>query len=137
MTWDERIHRGETVLTDESLAGRELTYLEAIRDAMRYELRRDPAVLLMGEDIGVYGGAFKVTQGLIVFTSEKPRCWIAALRISTSCFCFEEKRWATKVAPVAIAICNGRTGCSIEPDGVERVSKPSIEVGDTWPLVRP
>ncbi len=65
MTWDERIHRGETVLTDDSLTGRELTYLEAIRDALRYELRRDPAVLLMGEDIGVYGGAFKVTQGLI------------------------------------------------------------------------
>lgn len=43
----------------------ELTYLEAIRDALAYELRRDPAVLLMGEDIGVYGGAFKVTQGLI------------------------------------------------------------------------
>jgi 2-oxoisovalerate dehydrogenase E1 component beta subunit len=43
----------------------ELTYLEAIREALRYEMRRDERVLLMGEDVGVYGGAFKVTQGLI------------------------------------------------------------------------
>ncbi|MDZ4718375.1 MAG: alpha-ketoacid dehydrogenase subunit beta [Roseiflexaceae bacterium] len=43
----------------------ELTYLEAIREALREELRRDPNVLLIGQDIGVYGGAFKVTQGLI------------------------------------------------------------------------
>jgi len=64
MTWDERIHRQETVLADDHSEGRQLSYLEAIREAMRYELRRDPAVLLMGEDIGAYGGAFKVTQGL-------------------------------------------------------------------------
>lgn len=43
----------------------EATYLEAIRAALRYELARDPRVLLMGEDIGIYGGAFKVTQGLL------------------------------------------------------------------------
>ncbi|MEI6777084.1 MAG: alpha-ketoacid dehydrogenase subunit beta [Chloroflexales bacterium] len=42
----------------------ELTYLEAIRDGLRHELLRDERVLLLGEDIGVYGGAFKVTQGL-------------------------------------------------------------------------
>ncbi len=42
-----------------------MTYLEAIREALRYEMQRDPAVLLMGEDIGVYGGAFKVTEGLL------------------------------------------------------------------------
>jgi 2-oxoisovalerate dehydrogenase E1 component beta subunit len=64
MTWDQGLHKQVTTL-DAAEAARELTYLEAIRDAMRYELRRDPAVLLMGEDIGVYGGAFKVTQGLI------------------------------------------------------------------------
>lgn len=51
---------------------REMTYLEAIRDALAYEMRRDPRVLLMGEDIGVYGGAFKVTQGLLdEFGSER------------------------------------------------------------------
>jgi 2-oxoisovalerate dehydrogenase E1 component beta subunit len=42
-----------------------MTYLEAIRDGLRYEMKRDRSVLLMGEDIGVYGGAFKVTEGLI------------------------------------------------------------------------
>src|SRR3989304_6489070 len=41
----------------------EITYLEAIREAMWEEMERDPRVLLLGEDIGVYGGAFKVTQG--------------------------------------------------------------------------
>lgn len=44
--------------------GTEMTYLEAIRDGLRYEMQRDPSVLLLGEDIGVYGGAFKVTEGL-------------------------------------------------------------------------
>lgn len=43
----------------------EMTYLEAIRAGLQDEMRRDPRVLVMGEDIGVYGGAFKVTQGLI------------------------------------------------------------------------
>lgn len=42
-----------------------LTYLEAISDALRYEMQRDERVFLIGEDIGVYGGAFKVTKGFI------------------------------------------------------------------------
>src|ERR1700737_4650015 len=42
-----------------------LTYLQAISDAMRQEMRHDERVLLMGEDIGVFGGAFKVTDGFI------------------------------------------------------------------------
>jgi 2-oxoisovalerate dehydrogenase E1 component beta subunit len=42
----------------------ELTYLEAIRDGLREEMERDDRVLLLGEDIGAYGGAFKVTEGL-------------------------------------------------------------------------
>ena len=41
----------------------ELTYLQAISEALRMEMRRDKRVFLIGEDIGVYGGAFKVTQG--------------------------------------------------------------------------
>lgn len=41
------------------------TYLEAIRQALQEEMRRDPSVYLIGEDIGEYGGAFKVTKGLI------------------------------------------------------------------------
>ena len=42
-----------------------MTYLQAISSALRDELRSDDRVLLMGEDIGVFGGAFKVTQGFI------------------------------------------------------------------------
>jgi len=42
----------------------EITYLEAIREALFEEMERDPDVFCLGEDIGVYGGAFKVTEGL-------------------------------------------------------------------------
>jgi pyruvate/2-oxoglutarate/acetoin dehydrogenase E1 component len=41
----------------------ELTYLQAISDGLRSEMRRDKRVFVIGEDVGVYGGAFKVTQG--------------------------------------------------------------------------
>jgi pyruvate dehydrogenase E1 component beta subunit len=40
-------------------------YREALNQALREEMRRDDAVILMGEDIGVFNGAFKVTQGLL------------------------------------------------------------------------
>src|SRR5580700_6571004 len=43
----------------------ELRYREALNEALREELRRDERVVLMGEDIGVFGGAFKVTSGLL------------------------------------------------------------------------
>jgi len=43
----------------------EMRYREALRAALREEMRRDERVLLMGEDIGVFGGAFKVTDGLL------------------------------------------------------------------------
>jgi 2-oxoisovalerate dehydrogenase E1 component beta subunit len=41
------------------------TYLEAIRQALAEEMDRDPAVVLIGEDVGVYGGAFKASEGLL------------------------------------------------------------------------
>ena len=41
------------------------TYLEAIREGLMEEMERDPDVFLIGEDIGVYGGAFKVTAGIL------------------------------------------------------------------------
>src|SRR5215213_5401466 len=41
----------------------ELTLIEAIRDALRLEMQRDPRVVLMGEDVGMKGGVFRVTQG--------------------------------------------------------------------------
>src|SRR5947207_8156551 len=42
-----------------------LTYLEAIRQGIWEEMDRDPSVFCLGEDIGIYGGAFKVTDGFI------------------------------------------------------------------------
>jgi pyruvate/2-oxoglutarate/acetoin dehydrogenase E1 component len=45
--------------------GKPVTMLEAIREALWEEMERDPAVFLIGEDIGLYGGAFKVTEGFI------------------------------------------------------------------------
>ena len=42
-----------------------LTYLEAISEGLREEMKRDKSVFLLGEDIGTYGGAFKVTKGFI------------------------------------------------------------------------
>ncbi len=42
----------------------EITYLEAIREALFEEMERDENVFCLGEDIGLYGGAFKVTEGL-------------------------------------------------------------------------
>jgi 2-oxoisovalerate dehydrogenase E1 component beta subunit len=47
------------------------TYLEAIREGLWEEMERDPNVFLLGEDIGVYGGAFKVTTGFIEHFGEK------------------------------------------------------------------
>ncbi len=41
----------------------ERTYLQAISDGLREEMRRDQRVFVLGEDVGVYGGAFKVTHG--------------------------------------------------------------------------
>ncbi|MBL8119597.1 MAG: alpha-ketoacid dehydrogenase subunit beta [Anaerolineae bacterium] len=44
---------------------RELTYAEALREGLRQAMTADPSVFLLGEDIGVYGGAFGVTAGLV------------------------------------------------------------------------
>ncbi len=43
----------------------ELTYLQAISDGLRAEMRADQRVLVMGEDVGQFGGAFKVTDGML------------------------------------------------------------------------
>ncbi len=49
----------------------ERTYLQAINDALREEMERDSRVYLLGEDIGPYGGAFKVTKGLYELFGEE------------------------------------------------------------------
>lgn len=42
---------------------REVTYLDAIKEALDEEMSRDPGVFVLGEDVGVYGGAFRITEG--------------------------------------------------------------------------
>jgi pyruvate/2-oxoglutarate/acetoin dehydrogenase E1 component len=44
---------------------RTISYVEAIREALTEEMRRDPRVFVIGEDVGQYGGTFKATKGLI------------------------------------------------------------------------
>jgi 2-oxoisovalerate dehydrogenase E1 component beta subunit len=43
----------------------QVTFLDAIKQAMYEEMERDPTVVLIGEDVGVYGGAFKTSEGLL------------------------------------------------------------------------
>lgn len=51
---------------------KKVTVREALRDAMAEEMRRDPDVFIMGEEVGFYQGAYKVTQGLLEeFTTER------------------------------------------------------------------
>ena len=49
---------------DETLAGEPQYYVEGVHQALREELERDPAVVLMGQDIGPFEGAFRITKGL-------------------------------------------------------------------------
>ena len=42
-----------------------VTYLDAVSQALREEMRRDPRVIILGEDIGAFGGAFKITRGFL------------------------------------------------------------------------
>jgi 2-oxoisovalerate dehydrogenase E1 component beta subunit len=46
-------------------AGEQVTYLEAIRHALWHEVETDERVFLLGQDIGTYGGAFRVTKGML------------------------------------------------------------------------
>jgi pyruvate/2-oxoglutarate/acetoin dehydrogenase E1 component len=47
------------------MSARELTYAQAVSEALSEEMERDPRVLLLGEDVGVYGGIFTATRGLL------------------------------------------------------------------------
>jgi len=48
-----------------TMSDKKVTYLEAIGQAIREEMRRDEAVFLLGEDVGTYGSAFKISAGLL------------------------------------------------------------------------
>jgi pyruvate dehydrogenase E1 component beta subunit len=53
---------------------RKITYREALREALREEMLRDPGVFLLGEDIAEFGGSYKVTEGLLAeFGPERVR----------------------------------------------------------------
>src|SRR5712692_2695499 len=45
--------------------GREVTFAQAINEAIREEMQRDESVIMMGEDVAAYGGVYKLTQGLL------------------------------------------------------------------------
>ncbi len=49
----------------------EITMVEAVRDAMKEEMERDESVVVIGEDVGAYGGAFRATEGLFEKFGEK------------------------------------------------------------------
>ena len=49
------------------------TLIEAIRDGMAEEMRRDPSVVVMGEDVGKKGGVFLATDGLWARVRRRPR----------------------------------------------------------------
>jgi pyruvate/2-oxoglutarate/acetoin dehydrogenase E1 component len=51
--------------TDTATSNGEVTYLDAISEALRIEMDADPNVFLIGEDVGQFGGAFKVTKGFL------------------------------------------------------------------------
>src|ERR1700742_896224 len=45
--------------------GREITFAQAINEAMHEEMHRDPTVFMMGEDVAAAGGVYKLTKGLL------------------------------------------------------------------------
>ena len=92
-------------------------YIEAIREALKEELSRDKNVFLIGEDIGVYGGAFGVTKGLI--------CKCPSFRenlktVADREFCSRgwERYLMIKLSPEKLRLCDG---CAV-PDENRKVS---------------
>jgi pyruvate dehydrogenase E1 component beta subunit len=63
----EDVYTGASVLGErrKERAMRTLTYAGALNEALRLEMRRDPAIYIAGEDVGQYGGIFGVTKGLL------------------------------------------------------------------------
>ena len=48
-----------------------ISYREALNEALKEEMQRDENIFILGEDVGFYGGAFKVTEGLFAEFGEK------------------------------------------------------------------
>ncbi len=68
-TWTSDDYAKERALRERCHAGgpgtHKVTYRQALQEAMREEMQRDPAVFIMGEDVGLYGGAYGATRGLL------------------------------------------------------------------------
>src|SRR5688572_11077782 len=62
---DARRSRYRSLRVDFCIMAKDISYLEAIREALFEEMRRDPKVFVLGEDVGAYGGAFGATAGLV------------------------------------------------------------------------
>src|SRR5579864_8989743 len=60
-----RMYMPEIALSEKSAAVREVTLGEAVREALAEEMRRDPRVFILGEDVAEAGTAFKVLNGLV------------------------------------------------------------------------
>ena len=67
----EAAEQAATAQPEQSTGTRMVRYREALNEALREEMQRDERVFLMGEDIGVFNGAFKVTAGLLEEFGEK------------------------------------------------------------------
>jgi len=67
----DRVATTEEERASASGGTRTMRYREALNEALREEMHRDESVFVMGEDIGVFNGAFKVTQGLLEEFGEK------------------------------------------------------------------
>ncbi len=67
--WTPDDYAKEQALRERCRAGgpgtHKVTYRQALQEAMREEMQRDPAVFIMGEDVGLYGGAYGATRGLL------------------------------------------------------------------------
>lgn len=69
---DPRAKEGAALTLDEpGASGPETLFVEAIRQALHEEMERDERVIVLGEDIGAYGGAFKATEGLLARFGER------------------------------------------------------------------
>ena len=71
-----------------------MTYREALNMALREEMERDPSVFVMGEEVGLYDGAYKVTQGLLKKFGDKRDHRHADLRVRLRRAWGSARRWS-------------------------------------------
>ena len=123
---------------DTGLAARELSYAEAIREAMDISLAEDRSVVLMGEDIGVYGGAFQVTGDLIERYGSDRRLLASAFRSCTAAATLSRTRRAQsrrRTRQARCALAGARGGRPTTPMAPCSCAAASGSAGATYPSV--